>query len=97
MSEHTKGPWAYSRSATPEYAPQYSVYSETGFGGDLAIVKGEFAGYDAKLIAAAPDLLAALKRAQDLLIELRANDLTDPEDEQTMSDIEAAIAKATGQ
>jgi hypothetical protein len=40
-SAATPGPWATSKHATPEYAPQYGVYAEDGSNADLAIVKGE--------------------------------------------------------
>ena len=52
---------------------------------------------NARLIAAAPDLLAALRRAEDLLTDLRADDLDDAEDVETMAAIRAAIAKAKGE
>lgn len=48
------------------------------------------------LFAAAPDLLEALCRAQGLLVELRAHELTDADDVAIMAAIEAAIAKAIG-
>jgi hypothetical protein len=57
--KHTPGPWAISKHATPEHSPQFGVYPEGGR--DLAIVKGDNAKADAKLIAAAPDLLDALR------------------------------------
>jgi predicted protein tyrosine phosphatase len=37
-------------------------------------------------------LLATLQKANDLLHELRAHDLTDPDSESTMAEIEAALA-----
>jgi hypothetical protein len=37
-------------------------------------------------------LLATLQKASDLLHELRAHDLTDPDSESTMAEIEAALA-----
>ncbi len=57
---HTPGPWSVSKHGTPDYAPQYGIYSD-GSGNDHAIVKGEAAEADARLIAAAPDLLATLR------------------------------------
>ena len=55
MSAHTPGPWNVSPPC--ELSPRYSVYHN----GPLVYVER---GEDARLIAAAPDLLVAL---QDLL------------------------------
>jgi hypothetical protein len=55
MSAHTPGPWNVSQPC--ELSPRYSVYHN----GPLVYVER---GEDARLIAAAPDLLVAL---QDLL------------------------------
>lgn len=89
-AQHTPGPWACSRSATPDYAPQFSVYSETGAGHDLAIVKGDNAQADAALIEAAPDLLAALELAQE---RLEINNC-EGEENDALATIANAIAKA---
>ena len=59
MSKHTAGPWEISKHATPAYHPQFGVYAPAA--NDHAIVTGPNAEADARLIAAAPDLLAALK------------------------------------
>jgi hypothetical protein len=68
IDRHTPGPWNVSRHATPDYAPQYGVWSEED-GKDLAIVKG---AANAKLIAAAPDLVHTLEI-------IRANAAESPE------------------
>lgn len=70
---HTPGPWETKRAATPEAFPQFGVYAENGNGHDLAHAVSH--GTDththaeteanARLIAAAPDLLAALRRLVD--------------------------------
>ena len=70
MSKHTLGPWEISRHATPDWHPQYGVYAE-GERNDLAIVTGENAEADAKLIAAAPELKQAV---EFLLTIIRRND-----------------------
>jgi len=57
---HTPAPWTISRLATPDYAPEFGIFSE-GSARDLARVIGENSEADAQLIAAAPDLLAALE------------------------------------
>lgn len=55
---YTPGPWAISRLATPDYAPEFGIYAE-GSQRDLARVVGPNSEADAQLIKAAPKLLAA--------------------------------------
>jgi hypothetical protein len=59
MSKHTKGPW---RAHKPEESNGYVYVDTDGKSGDIAVCYGpegdEYA--NARLIAAAPDLLAAL-------------------------------------
>ena len=59
-TDHSPAPWNVTRHGTPAHTPQYGVYSEE-CPRDLAIVTGPNAKADARLIAAAPDLLEALK------------------------------------
>ena len=59
MSTPSPGPWHASRLATPEYAPEFGIYAE-GHRRDLAQVVGPNSAADARLIAAAPELLTAL-------------------------------------
>lgn len=61
---HTPGPWNISKHATPDYAPQFGIYAE-GCRNDLAYVVHENTEANARLIAAAPDLLAALQAILD--------------------------------
>ena len=58
MSEHTPGPWDVSKHGVPSGLYQAGIYAE-GARNDLATVKSSEA--DARIIAAAPDLLAALE------------------------------------
>lgn len=60
----TPGEWIVSRLASPDYAPQYGIYSSENVN-DFAIIKGDEA--NARAIAALPDLLAALEQAYQLL------------------------------
>jgi hypothetical protein len=60
---HTPGPWETSKHATPDYAPQYGVYTEQD-SRDLATVKGGNAEANARLIAAAPALFELATRCQ---------------------------------
>lgn len=55
----TPGEWIVSRLASPDYAPQYGIYSSENVN-DFAIIKGDEA--NARAIAALPDLLAALEQ-----------------------------------
>ena len=56
----TPGEWEIGKHATPDYAPQFGIYAGAA-ARDHVIVKGEHAEADARLIAAAPELLAALQ------------------------------------
>ena len=62
-TNHTPGPFDVYRDATPDYAPQFSIFAE-GAPMRLATVTGDNAEADAYLFAAAPDLL---KAAEDVL------------------------------
>jgi hypothetical protein len=57
-TNHTTGPWDISRSATPDYAPQFEVYSEVS---DDRVAIAFTSEANARLIAAAPELLEALE------------------------------------
>lgn len=82
-----KGGWNHSKTAGHEIHGQSAVYSDSGK--TIAIV------YDgekhAKLIAAAPEMLDALRAAEHALLTLAEN--ADPEG--AYDDVRAAIAKAT--
>jgi len=59
---HTPGPWNISKHAAPDYCPQFGIYADGAAAhSDLAIVKDENAQANARLIAAAPELLEALR------------------------------------
>ena len=64
----TQGNWEVSKHATPDYAPQYGIYAD-GERNDLCTVKGENAQDNARLIAAAPELLAASRILTNCLSE----------------------------
>ena len=89
MSEakHTPGPWQW----TQHFDPTISIYKD-GFG-QIARLYDSSAGTgkaNARLIAAAPDLLDALYLVRDYIATMKGNG-----HEYSMS-IDAAIAKATG-
>jgi hypothetical protein len=60
---HTPGPWGYARSATPEWFYLATVYADDdGFKRVAMAFESEA---DARLIAAAPELLEALRALVD--------------------------------
>ncbi len=86
MSKHTPGPWQW----TQHFDPTISIYKD-GFG-QIARLYDSSAGTgkaNARLIAAAPDLLAAL-------IEIVSADDAHELTQKHIESARAAIAKATG-
>jgi hypothetical protein len=94
MVEHTPGPW---RTGTKRYMAD-PLYIEAGEGVNFTIIGKARTLADARLIAAAPDLLAACERAVDLLHKY-ANDASSHRTSTIRvirDELRAAIAKATG-
>ena len=95
MTEHTPGPWTYFELDPPERCINCS---RTDFGHFLipdGHGNGECALYtkaDARLIAAAPELLAACEAAQSCIET--PGDLTEAEIGYVLEDLCIAIAKA---
>lgn len=94
MSKHTPGPWMTNGYSSP-LAGGITVFSKPFGLGDVAVVADEA---DARLIAAAPDLLAALQalrlaRDQD---KYKSWERGVPEFAKAEALADAAIAKATG-
>jgi len=84
---HTPGPWKFTR-----LPHQFAIYREDGSGQAIATVTRE---EHARLIAAAPELLAALQMSQTAL--RLALDGFMPDNVAKLIDINAAaIAKAEG-
>lgn len=77
MSETTPGPWAW---ANPEEAPTHRELIQEGYGiGDADSILYHGADWpiqeaNARLIAAAPDLLTALEEAAELLRQTARHD-----------------------
>jgi len=88
MSKHTPGPWTVRR-----YKAGYEITTPTATAEAVVtrLVSASF--HDAHLIAAAPDLLAALRYAIDQLTNMQSGGWP-CEDEIAMA--RAAIAKAEG-
>jgi hypothetical protein len=94
MSKHTPGPWSYRGSLGPQSNPHllgpHVVENATGI--QIAILNGwrsEVSEANARLMAAAPDLLTALIDAADAL-------LIHCPDAWALVQAQKAIAKATG-
>jgi len=93
MSKHTPGPWSYrdvTAEGTKVYAKIVSGKTGVGFAGAYKILPRAEADANARLIAAAPDLLAALQK-----IPARYLGDMDAHTPGASALIRAAIAKAT--
>ncbi len=86
MRKHTPGPWFAASEGSYKVA---SVTSNTGIYADTLPEAAQIAA-DARLIAAAPDLLEALKAARRFVVSSH-----EPVGSE-LDDIDAAIAKAEG-
>jgi len=89
---HTPGPWNMITHATPEYAPQFGIYAD-GQQFDFGIIRGADAKANARLIAAAPDLLFIAKRIDELA---ESGDLPLLRGWQELGGLKSAIARAEG-
>lgn len=83
--QHTPGPWAHSALAGDH---EFAVYAEAT-GRDIALVR-DFDEANARLIAAAPELLAACNRMLDASASTDASEWAE-----AVEQMEAAIARAT--
>jgi hypothetical protein len=93
MKKHTEGPWRITNHKNPDLACDGYQFIEAGNGfhdekSDSGFWIANFmSDADARLIAAAPDLLEALKRCRFDSLNMTMDD---------MKFCSAAIAKATG-
>lgn len=87
-TKHTPGPWCYHKGSDPHNQGQ--IYSEAT-GATVAISYSDEGGANAALIAAAPEMLAAL----EAFVRDRATcPTTNGKDLAAWDDMRAAIAKA---
>ena len=89
MSKHTPGPWATYVNTWPDRILVRSMFDDGTERALVAITNAQ----NASLIAAAPDMLAALQGMLDCCYDLERND-------ETLAAVKAAmkaIAKATGE
>ncbi len=104
--KHTPGPWAVRRESAIDYRPNCIVSADGGSlvawcagGGPKRAIMGPEEDANARLIAAAPDMLTALRTATETIRawhgpnEWDIYDRASPE----MKAINSAIAKAEGQ
>ena len=92
MSQHTKGPWLFSE-ATCKNGPLLAIETCVGAGDVAGIHGGSEEDYaNARLIAAAPDLLSACREAMDMCDSMEYNSYM----MRVRDDLAAAIAKAEG-
>jgi len=104
MSEikHTPGPWGIS-SESPKIVKQYDFLGETnvivgsssGYTGSAFFPTDDEAVHNARLIAAAPEMLEALKEAIETIKFLSTRDNSWGE-QIVCEDLQAIVAKATG-
>jgi hypothetical protein len=87
--EHTPGPWEAIRDAVPAGFTQFTVYAE---GSGRRVATAFEADANAQLIAAAPELLAALIALDH---DIDCYDGSTTEKWQSVKNARAAIAKAT--
>ena len=103
MSEHTPGPWRISKSdwATAPWRDAVIIEGDIEGGWAVppeicALYRGAEQEADARLIAAAPEMLEALRRADELLGKMTTDDVLVSLDIQNARVVVgAAITKAT--
>ena len=72
MNQHTPGPWKIARQGISPGWLIYSDFERELFGATHYIAQNLTHEADARLIAAAPELLAALKEAVDIIEDAHA-------------------------
>jgi hypothetical protein len=100
MNKHTQGPWAVNEFCASGEVSEYHIFIEP----NIAVIERKVKGSDqcdmadAQLLAAAPDLLEALKEARTGLVwyQMRHPESVDGSDDEAITRIDAAIAKAEG-
>ena len=92
MAKHTPGPWYSRNGSSPHFQGQIASEST---GATVAISYSDEDGANARLIAAAPDLLDACLRMRDRLTELANDQDACWLDWGGAYYVDAAIAKAT--
>jgi FMN phosphatase YigB (HAD superfamily) len=91
MEKHTPGPWECGKFAH-YFTDVVAVDGRRVATATIAYRSSAEADANARLLAAAPDLLAALRTARERIVSL--SDATGSVSRRTLADIDAAIAKA---
>src|SRR5690554_2519550 len=97
MIDNVQGPWAEQFDCPEIHDSNGELVATVYPARDAATADSDGLADRMALIGAAPELLAALERADSLLSDLRAHELDDPKDIETLDMIAKAIAKATSQ
>lgn len=91
MSAHTPGPWEVHRLPQGDFSePSIAIYGDGGRRAVALIHSATRAEANARLIAAAPELLAALEG----ILEIGKRDMSNPKYDEYFSAARTAIAKA---
>lgn len=104
QSEHTAGPWKWHWRSEGGLSTG-SVYAEPRTGHAYAVAicpqyqKRSQWEADARLISAAPDLLAALREARETILQLKNSRWSECEgsDAEWVGGLDVVIARATGE
>lgn len=97
-AQHTPGPWVYRRSF--DSSARRDIWTAADATGHRELVAtipdadGDYINADARLIAAAPELLAALRAAEEWAEHIEDDESRVPVDVRLA--MRAAIARATG-
>jgi hypothetical protein len=91
MNKHTNGPWAFSETGLIGAGPQFLHIAQT-----VTTGMGHAATANARIIAAAPEMLDTLRIALRALENACHQCETDPATDTTCAIVRAAINKATG-
>lgn len=92
MSKHTPGPWRYDRcNGSPTTGEHMIAGGKPGYLAEVRDCGSGDVSANARLIAAAPDLLEALRDCEQNMIISTVADMA------RLGRVRAAIAKATGE
>lgn len=107
-TQHTPGPWQWAASTAGTQDDVYHVGAEYEPHGDICTIAKQDPQQDggrsralelanARLIAAAPELLEALEQCLQVACELGAEESRYPSDKKAVAIARAALAKAKGE
>ncbi len=101
MAKHTPAPWSVQQNATTDQILTIQADPISGTNkwriATVSNTNGPIGQANARLIAAAPDMLAALLAAQERLEQQQSDGTTFEEVAATLGEIHAVIAQATAE